>query len=95
MFEEIGLVRLGQLMAMPDPELTTSVALVLQHMLTSISDITKHREDMEAFQEARRQGDPRRRPQFTMGKSNTCRVDLISGHGVTAHADQYLRYHQT
>ena len=93
MFEEIGLVRLGQLMAMPDPELTTSVALVLQHMLTSISDITKHREDMEAFQEARRQGDPRRRPQFTMGKSN--RVDYISGPGTTAHADQYLRYHQT
>ena len=55
-------------MAIPDPELSTSVALVLQHMITSISDITKHREELDKYQETRQRGDPCRRPMFQMGK---------------------------
>ena len=56
-------------MAMPNSELSTSVASLLQNMIVSITDITKHKDAMEAFQEQRRKGDPVRRPKFEMGTS--------------------------
>ena len=55
-------------MALPNPELSTSVALVLQHMITSISDIEKFREEMDKYQETRQRGDPCKRPMFQMGE---------------------------
>ena len=67
-YEEVGVVRLGQLMAMPSEELSTSVALVLQHMINSITGVKKFQEELEKFHEMRRQGDHARRPQFQLGE---------------------------
>ena len=68
-YESLGLVRLGQLMALPAPGLSTSVALLLQNMMNSISDFAAYRKAMDNFEALRKKREPVHRPRFTPGKS--------------------------
>lgn len=63
-YEEIGVVRLGQLMAMPVEGLSTSVALLLHNMMLAISDYSVYKAKLDAFEEKRRQKDPCVRPKW-------------------------------
>ncbi|XP_060594947.1 protein unc-45 homolog B-like [Ruditapes philippinarum] len=63
-YHEIGVVRLGQLMAMPVDGLSTSVALLLHHMMLSITEYSVFKGKMDAYDDKRRQGDPCIRPKW-------------------------------
>jgi hypothetical protein len=67
-YHEISVVRLGQLMAMPVDGLSTSVALLLHHMMLSITEYSVFKGKMDAYDDKRRQGDPCIRPKWEIGK---------------------------
>jgi len=56
-------------MALPAPGLSTSVALLLQNMMNSISDFAAYRKAMDNFEALRKKREPVHRPRFTPGKS--------------------------
>ncbi|KAL4218417.1 Protein unc-45 A [Mactra antiquata] len=62
----IGVVRLGQLMAMPVEGLSTSVALLLHHMMLAICNYSAYKAKMDIFEEKRKNRDPCIRPKFEL-----------------------------
>lgn len=66
-YEELGLIRLGQLMALPSEGLSTSIALLLHNMMNCITDFPKYKKAMDEFEELRKKREPTRRPQFKLG----------------------------
>lgn len=69
MYEAIGLIRLGQLMALPAEGLATSIGLLLHNMMNSITDFPTFKKAMDEFEELRKKREPTRRPQFKLGMS--------------------------
>lgn len=67
-YEDLGIIRLGQLMALPVEGLSVSVALLLHNMMNSISDFPTYKKAMDEFEELRKKREPVRRPQFKLGR---------------------------
>ncbi|WAR16167.1 UN45B-like protein [Mya arenaria] len=65
-YENLGVVRLGQLMAMPIEGLSTSVAHLIHNMLHSITDWADYQVKVEEFQEKKRNRDPAIHPKFKL-----------------------------
>lgn len=63
-YEELGVVRLGQLMAMPVEGLSTSVAALLHNMMLAISNYADFKAKMDNYDEKRKQRDPCVRPKW-------------------------------
>lgn len=76
-YEDIGVQRLGQLMAMPVEGLSTSVAHLLQNMLYSITDYNVYKELREKYEEKRRQRDPALPPKWNQDEYQQKFVDEV------------------